>query len=186
MKSIKLIAFAFCICSFAVGDASAQAVKKAPSISLLDPKERDEWQVTSGHWGFGANLLTGHGDCSIEFQREVLLPFQLKFDVVIRNGAHPRISLDRYSYTEAGDETYVDLPPLRYWDTNHVEHERKYSVQLNAADGKVSTWIDGKLYHTQKMRIRAAPRLIFAVFSIWSNEVRNQSVDFCNITLIRK
>ncbi len=139
------------------------------AIKPLEQSERRKWKTKNGDWKFSADSLTGSGDSSITYERNIRAPFKLSFDIEVIDGMRPRVFLGKYSLANEGYSHTLGLYPSGNGSTLFdYENKHRYAIEIHVSNSNVTLKIDGKVIDSRSEGLSRIEKLEFCGGDGWS------------------
>lgn len=112
-------------------------------VLLLSEENQGNWKEDKGSWNFRSNALAGKGDSSIFYNEKLRAPFELLFDLKVKEGQRPRIHIGEYTIGHDGYEFAITLRPRQNGhQPYYYERGQKISVKLIVERKFTELWVD--------------------------------------------
>lgn len=103
-----------------------------------------KWQMQTGEWKRDADVLTGKGDSIMLYDFKRAPPFQIDFELTVRDGKRARLIMDKVKFANEGSKTTFGLyPQPKGALLFNYEPKKPYHITIKATQDKTELLVDG-------------------------------------------
>ncbi|WP_395744864.1 hypothetical protein [Prosthecobacter sp.] len=123
---------------------AGQPVAPAPEEEPLAAGNLVKWERMSGDWKLQEGVLTGGGESTMCYDFNRAPPFQIDFDITVRDGMRPRLVLGKVKFANEGYKTTFGLyPQAKGAALFSYERNKLYHITVKALADKTELLVDG-------------------------------------------
>ena len=123
---------------------AGQPTASAPEEEPLEAGNRVKWETMSGDWKFQEGMLIGSGDSMISYDFNRAPPFQIDFDITVREGMRPHLMMGKVQFANEGFKTALGLYPRpKNAALFNYELNKTYQITIRALADKSEMLVNG-------------------------------------------